>query len=150
MIVFERKVFRMVDNSGLKRKLAQIQRKITAALTARMEKYAAELVAEMKALVPVESGALRDSIGWTWGDKPKGSMGIVTVKGRDTEGFFITIYAGTRDKSLGDRDAFYARMQEFGTKNHKANPFFYPVWRSNRRRIRSGLTREIKKAVKSI
>lgn len=134
----------------MKQKLASIQPKIIAAVKPRMEVYAAQVVAQMKMLVPVESGALRDSIGWTWGDAPKGALSIAKVGGRQVEGLWITIYAGTRDKALGDRDAFYAHMQEFGTRHHKANPFFYPVWRSNRRRIRSGLTLEIKKAVKSI
>lgn len=116
-----------------------------------MEVYAAQIVGEMRMLVPVDTGALRNSIGWTWGNKvPKGAMAVGEIKGNQVEGLFITIYAGTRDKSLGAADAFYARFQEFGTKNMPANPFFYVTWRSNRTRVRSGLTRAVKKAVQTI
>lgn len=115
-----------------------------------MEAYAAQIVAEMKLLVPVETGALRDSIGWTWGDPPKGSLAVANVRGRSVSGVFITIYAGTRDKKLGDQDAFYARWQEFGTQNMPANPFFFVVWRANRRRVRGGINRAVRKALKSI
>lgn len=138
----------MVDTKRLKRKLEAAQQRVEVAVKAELEKYAAQIVAEMKMLVPVKSGALRDSIGWTWGDAPKGSLTLGTVKGR-AEGIYITIYAGTRDKSLGEGDAFYARFQEFGTKNQPANPFFFPVWRANRRRVRSGINRAIKKAAKA-
>jgi HK97 gp10 family phage protein len=60
----------------------------------------------------------------------------------------ITIYAGTRDKSLGSADAFYARFQEFGTVKMTANPFFYPAWRANRKRVKGAITRAVKRAVR--
>ena len=56
----------------------------------------------------------------------------------------------TRDKSLGDQDAFYARWVEFGTKNMPASPFFFVVWRLHRRRVRNGINRAARKAVKSL
>jgi len=39
-----------------------------------------------------------------------------------------------------------ARLQEFGTKNMPANPFFYPAWRANKTRVRGAITRAIRKA----
>lgn len=140
----------MVDSSKLKRKLRAVPQKVLDAVKGQMEAYAAQIVAEMKLLVPVETGALRDSIGWTWGDPPKGSLAVANVRGRSVSGVFITIYAGTRDKKLGDQDAFYARWQEFGTQNMPANPFFFVVWRANRRRVRGGINRAVRKALKSI
>lgn len=140
----------MVDSSRLKRKLRAVPQKVLDAVKGQMEAYAAQIVAEMKMLVPVKTGALRDSIGWTWGDPPKGSLAVANVRGRSIGGVFITIYAGTRDKKLGDQDAFYARWQEFGTQNMPANPFFFVVWRANRRRVRGGINRAVRKALKSI
>lgn len=139
----------MVDSTRLKRRLRAVPKKIIAALKAQMEIYATELVAEMRMLVPVDSGALRDSIGWTWGDAPKGSISLSNISSK-VDGVFITIYVGTRDKKLGDADAYYARWQEFGTKNMPANPFFYVTWRANRRRVRSGISRTVRKALKTI
>ena len=133
----------MVDDSGLRRKMAKLRPKVEAAVKPLMERYADQLVSQMKVLVPVDSGALRDSIRWTWGSAPDGSMTIATVAGRKVQGIFITIYAG-------GGEAFYARWQEFGTKNMPANPFFFVTWRGNRRRVRSGITRAVSKAIKEI
>lgn len=65
-----------------------------------MEEGAAEIVAEMKRLAPVQSGALRDSIGWTWGDVPAGSFTIADVRSGKNAGeqyatLRIRIYAGS-------------------------------------------------------
>lgn len=115
-----------------------------------MEVYAAQMVAEMRMLAPVlqqpdrrrTPGALRDSIGWTWGDAPRGATTVMRLKGRVPDGLYLTIYAGSAE-------AFYARWQEFGTQKMPANPFFFPVIRSNRRRVASGISRAVKKAVKA-
>lgn len=135
--------------------LDRLKRKLTVTIPARvrertraaMEKGANEIVAMAKNLVPVDTGALRDSIGWTWGDAPKGS----TVLAQSSEiggGERITIYAGTRDKTLGDRDAFYARWVEFGTQNMAPYPFFFPSYRALKRRVKGRIKREMRKAIR--
>lgn len=126
-----------------------IPQRIVAEVTKQLEKEAAKVVADMKRLVPVETGALRDSIGWTWGAAPKGSLTIGSVKGRDYGRLSITIYVGTRDKARGNADAFYARWQEFGTVKMPANPFFFPAWRSNKTRVNNNIRGAIKRAVKA-
>ena len=68
-----------------------------------------EIVAEMKRLAPVESGKLRDSINWTWGDVPAGSFTIADIRSGKNAGeqyatLRIKIYAGSRE-------AYYARWQ---------------------------------------
>jgi HK97 gp10 family phage protein len=114
-----------------------------------MEVIADGIVADMKRLAPKGlSLALVNSIGWTWGNAPRGSVSVGTVRGRQFSRMAITIYAGTRDKSLGSADAFYARFQEFGTVKMAANPFFYPSWRANKTRVKASLTRAVKRAVK--
>ena len=138
----------------LQKKLALIPRSVTEAVQAELERQAADMVAMMKRLVPVESGALRDSIGWTWGDAPAGSMviGTVNAKGKRSAvgasyaSMVITIYAGSSGKK---GDTFYARFQEFGTRKMVANPFFFVTYRAKRKSAKSALTRAMRKAIKN-
>lgn len=126
----------------------RIPKKAVENVRIAMEKSAIEIVEEMRARAPHESGALANSIRWTWGEAPAGSFTISTFNGRKFSSLRITIFAGTRDKSLGDQDAFYARFQEFGTINMSANPFFFPVWRARRKRVKGRVSRAISKAIR--
>lgn len=92
---------------------------------------------------PVIPGALRDSIAWTWGEAPKGTVALGSVQtGLNREGATkLTIYAG-------NREAFYARWVEFGTRKWAGNPFFFSTWRNNKRKVKGQLTRAIRKAIK--
>lgn len=129
--------------SGLKelrRKLSALPDAMRAEIRAAMEKGADEMVAMARRLCPVEGGALRDSIGWTWGAPPGGS--VVLAEGSDGVEK-ITIYAG-------DSKAFYARWVEFGTVTASAHPFFFPSWRSLRKRIKARTTRAVNASVKKV
>lgn len=109
---------------------------------AAMEDLANDIVEEMWSRAPHgATGVLGASIGWTWGEAPKGSLTIGTVGGREYGALRITIYAG-------GGDAFYARFQEFGTVKMPANPFFFPVWRARKRRVKGRISRAISKAIK--
>lgn len=135
--------------------LDSLRRKLTVTIPERvrrqtrlaMEKGAGEIVDMAKALAPVlsehdprrKAGALRDSIGWTWGDAPKGS--IVLARSAASDGERITIYAG-------NDEAFYARWVEFGTQKMPAIPFFFPSYRALRKRVKGRITREMKKAIR--
>lgn len=131
----------------LNRKLAALPKAFRDEIRAAMVKGAEEMVGMAKRLAPVDSGALRDSIGWTWGDAPAGAMTLAEGTAGDLK---ITIYAGTRDKSLGDRDAFYAAFVEFGTVKMPANPFFYPSWRTLKKRLISRNSRAVRAAAKKV
>lgn len=128
-----------------KRLTKDIPALVQAAARDAMEKGAEDVVAMMKRLAPVESGALRDSISWIWGDAPAGSFIIGTVGGREYKTMRITIYAG----GLADEDVFYARFLEFGTQKMRAHPFFYPAWRAKRRSVKNRISRTISKALKA-
>lgn len=125
------------------RRWGAIPDKVRQAARETLEQNAEEIVADMRRAAPVDDGDLRDSINWTWGDAPEGTLTVGTVGGSEYAALRITIYAG-------GGDAFYARFQEFGTVNMPANPFFYPVWRTRKRRVKSRLTRNINKAIKSL
>lgn len=151
----------------MNRKFAAIPKRVENAAKQAMEKGAEELVAMMKRLAPIDDGDLRDSIGWTWGAPPAGAAVIAESTG-DERGLKLIVYAG-------NRKAFYAAFVEFGTAAHnvatgggtvlgkssaatgggsmhpgsRAQPFFFPAYRSLRKRIQSRIRREMKKAIKS-
>ncbi len=116
----------------------ELERKLTKVFPAlveqrvreAMEKAADQVVAQMKARAPVYAGppeirsdkrhkgqpvipgALRDSIAWTWGDAPKGTVTLGAVQtGLQKEGTTkLTIYAG-------NKQAFYARWSNSARAN---------------------------------
>lgn len=116
--------------------------RVREAVRKEMERLANDITDDMYRLVPQLSGELASTIGWTWGDAPKGSLTIVKVGGKEYGGMQITIFAG-------NKDAFYARFQEFGTVNMAANPFFYPVWRVWKPKIKRRINAAIRKALRA-
>ena len=131
-----------------------------------LEQGAQELVELIRALAPVDDGFLLASIGWTWGDPPKGAIALDEVSSAEDPSMRIVVYAGSEL-------AFYARWVEFGTQPHAlsrnasvergkrqdqggwhpgaaAHPFFWPAYRTLRRRIKSRITRKINQAIRSL
>lgn len=157
--------------TNLQRKLAALPDAARESIAKAMEASANRIVNQAQGLVPIgDSMQLYDSIGWTWGDAPKGSMTLGTVRGRSGRaGLRITIYAG-------DDKAYYARWVEFGTAPHNAargggtvsgrkaaggvghpgssaQPFFYVSYRAQRsaakRRINSAITSSAKRVARA-
>lgn len=143
--------------TSLQRKLRALPKAAEDALRPVMEEIATRVVQLAKSLVPTKSGRLKKSIGWTWGEPPAGSIVLGQVKAKERGYLAITIFAG------GDA-AFYARWVEFGTSPHinegkfagtkhpgtRAQPFFYPSWRANRRSAKSKITRAITKSARQV
>ena len=135
----------------MNRRWGAIPAKVRAAARDALEDVATDLVNQMRAVAPRQTGELAASINWTWGDAPGGAMVIGTVAGRDYATMRITIYAGGPGAEVYNSrgQAFdLARIMEFGTKTRAANPFFYPVWRTRRRGAKSKITRAISKAIR--
>lgn len=158
----------MADDGGLanfQRRMKAIPQAVRDAVRPAMEKSAEEICDVARSLCPVDDGALRASIGWTWGAPPEGSIALGAVS--DGAALSITIYAG-------NDEAFYARWVEFGTAPHAvgkgsdrsvknaskrrqsgaqhpgavAQPFFYPAFRLTKKRTINRIKRAIGKAVK--
>lgn len=109
---------------------------------AAMEESATDIVEEMWSRAPQgATGRAGASIGWTWGDAPAGSFTIGSVGGNEYASLKITIYAA-------GGDAFYAKFHEFGTVKMAARPFFFPVWRARRKKVKGRISRAISKAIK--
>jgi HK97 gp10 family phage protein len=136
----------LIGRAALNRKLALLPGAFKTVATDILSKAADDIVATMKNFVPVDQGDLRDSIGWTFGDTPKGATAFAKTRPiKSAGGMRITIYAGN-DK------AFYARFVEFGVLKIgvSAQPFFYPAWRIHKKRLRSRLTRGFNAEAKRI
>lgn len=112
---------------------------ITKALTASAE----ETTDLMKRFAPKQSGRLAASIGYGYGEAPKGSLTTAgnARSAKAETGLSVTMFAG-------GGEAFYARFQEFGTTNMSANPFFFPGFRFGKKRAKARLGRAIRNGAK--
>ena len=154
----------------LDRKLRRLPQVALNEIRTAMEAAAEQIVALARSLAPHgETGDLQDSIGWTWGAPPRGSLTLGKIArsalGKDLT---ITIYAGN-DK------AFYARWVEFGTAAHTikarnfpalgprgrygyevdhpgatAQPFFYPAFRANRKEVKRKIGAATRRAARKV
>lgn len=141
----------------LRKKLKRFPAVVEAEIKTAMETSANEIVALAKSLAPTDSGDLRNSIAWTYGDAPQGAIVLGKVKASNSGNLKITVYAG-------GPDAYYARFIEFGTAPHlnggrfagtsnpgtAAQPFFYSAYRANRKRAKGRITRAVNKAAKKV
>ncbi|WP_292131171.1 HK97-gp10 family putative phage morphogenesis protein [Mesorhizobium sp.] len=126
----------------MNKKLRAMPAAVRVAGRAAMEKGAEEIVGMAKRLCPVDDGDLRDSIGWTWSDAPNGSLvlaqSVPTIAGNER----IVIYAG-------NNRAFYATFVEFGTVKMAKRSFFFPAYRSLKKRTLDRIKRSTRAALKN-
>lgn len=137
----------------LKAKLIKLKEQTAEQIRPAMAQAAQSVVDMMQRQVPVDSGDLRESIGWTFGDKPKYAQ---AVSRQSVGGLTVTIFAG-------NTKVRYAHLVEFGTAPHaqggmfegtehpgtNAQPFFYPSWRASRKAVKAALRKAIKEAVRN-
>ena len=138
----------------LRRKLNSIPPRVAAAMSRALVQNAEELVGKMKNAAPYDSGDLIDSIQWQFTSASNGET-RGSVKG--AEGLSVTI-------SAGGGLAYYATWVEFGTPPHinggkfagtqhpgtENQPFFWPIYRLNMRRIKGRLSRAQNQAIKEV
>lgn len=131
----------------LRARLAKIPDIAREAAAAAMEEGAQEIVDAMKMAAPIESGDLRASIGWTWGEVPAGSFMIDEIRSGKNAG---DQYATLRIKIYaGNREAFYARFQEFGTRSQPAQPFFFVTYKRLKAKFRRRIRSRIRAAIQA-
>lgn len=100
---------------------------------------AADIVATQKSLAPVRTGTLRNSIHAT----------------PEVENLRVLIEAGGERTTKAVRNGVdasydYALGVEFGTKDTKAEAFFYPGYRANKKKVKSRAVRAVNKAAKKV
>lgn len=144
----------ILGRARLERRLNAIPKAIKERVKKDMEQIAQEIVDKMKAIVPVKTGALRDSIGWTWGRPPKGSTAFAQAKSELGSEMTLTIFAGNQLTMVRSKKGRRPYLQkawiiEFGTTKKPAHPFFRPVWKLQRKKIKTRLRASIRRAVKA-
>lgn len=144
----------------LKRKLRAMPQIARAEIHEALQQSAAEMTATARNFAPVDSGALRNSIGYTFGEYKAENANVRGVGGGgklNDKDLTVTIHAG-------DARAFYAAFVEFGTAAHtnkgkfagshnpgaSARPFFFPAYRLVKRRVKSRISRATSKAAKKV
>lgn len=120
-------------------KLSKLRSETAPAMTKAMGEAADLIVATQRRLAPVDTGALRDSIQWKFGDPPADAR--LGGGGRSVNETRVSITAG-------DARAYYAAFVEHGTQSHPAQPFFYPGYRAEQKHARAIIQRGVKSAVK--
>lgn len=130
----------------LKRKLDSMPPELAKAISGALQKNASEMAAESKRIAQGFrfTGQLVESIGWQWTPvRNQDEATRASVKGQYQ--LSADVFAGRKGGA-----GFHAGFQEFGTVNHPAQPFFFPVYRMNARRYKSRISRELNKAIKAM
>ncbi|GGA81206.1 hypothetical protein GCM10011491_05630 [Brucella endophytica] len=146
----------MADDGGLQRltnRLSAIPGRVKEAAVKAVVRQAELMAKQMKKKVPVDSGALRDSIVVT---PPNSNTPPYSQPGGE-----MVIPETTAAITAGNKDVRYAHLVEYGTKERTvkttgepsgigpAQPFFWPTFRERRpkaeRAIKSAITRAVKK-----
>lgn len=142
---------KIIGQRRLARKLNKLPIVARTLIRRAIEISAEEMVALMKSLVPVSpgGGTLRDSIGWTFGKPPAGSITVTELVSIDKT-LTATLFAGSALDRSERKGAFYARWQEHGTIAFPASPYFFVSYRALRARTRRRISRSINKAAKVV
>lgn len=158
----------------LNAKLRRIPDAMREELRAAIAAGAADIVTAQKRLAPVKSGKLRDSIQFVFGDQEQVKYASLKfgAAGRQKGDPYLTAIISAGNSAMRN-----AHNVEFGAPAHKikpkkprgrlviegrvlppgyavdhpgapAQPFFYPAFRANKRRVKSRITRAITKAAK--
>lgn len=148
---------RFTNRARLLAKMAKLPAEVRSAVKQAIAQSADELTDTMKRLAPKDTGKLRDSITQTWGGGKVAHASLSGGAGATGDpDLTVTITAG----NSGVR---YAHLVEFGTAPHinggkyagtkhpgaKAQPFFFPAYRAQKRRIKGRITRAITKAARA-
>lgn len=131
------------NDGGLGNVLAAMDRVKAEARAAVMEsltKGATHIAVTARTFAPVDSGDLRDSIEVTppgASTPPYSQPGGSRVAGENE----VIITAG-------NEDVRYAHLQEYGTANAEAQPFFWPAYRLNAAKIKRNAAALFKRRLK--
>lgn len=134
---------RILNLARLEQKLRALPDSVKAPIRAELQRAAEDIVSMAKSLVPVDSGDLRDSIGWTFGKAPRGAMVLAQAEARLGGELTATVFAG-------NNKAFYARWVEFGTQKMVAQPYFFVSYRANRNRAKSRIRKAVRDSARRV
>lgn len=124
----------------LSRRLNAIPRAVKQAVAPALITAGRDLSVTMRLLAPVDSGDLRDSIH-------------VTAPGETTPAYSQPGGSQTARENqvlvtVGNDDVRYPHLVEYGTAEAPAQPFFWPAYRFQKKKLSNRIKRAIRKAVK--
>lgn len=123
-----------------KRRLDAIPGAVKDAVKPSLEKSGTELVAKMQRAVPVDTGALRDSLTMTPG-------GQATPAYSQPGGAQI-VPENAVVVTAGNTAVRYAHLVEYGTTKAAAKPYFWPSFRALKDKIKRRTKTAIRDAVR--
>jgi HK97 gp10 family phage protein len=117
----------------------EVPKKVRAELEMAMIEGADRIVAGARLRVPVESGAVRDSIRRT----------DVRESKRGQDRLYVAITAGDQSTLTDEKGIRFqiARLLEFGTVAMPAQPFLLPAYRVNRKSAQRRMQRAMRDAL---
>lgn len=134
--------------------------RVEADIRRSIERIARQIVGQMERINPLPGDI---KIGWTWGRPPRGAV-VLARSGppRPGQRLQATIYATATTSRFPAGAGFpiVARWFESGTVPRYqrrsgrytgrivAQPYFFPVFRAERRRARSAITRAVRRAIR--
>lgn len=116
--------------------------KVAAAAKDAAHKGGEDVASAMRYLAPrdehdlIQSIRVEDATTRQTSKGERGFIGVVVKAGNEST--VVTNERGVRFQN--------AKLQETGTKNMPASPYFNPAWRANRTRVRAAITRSVRKA----
>ncbi|WP_313193699.1 HK97-gp10 family putative phage morphogenesis protein [Shinella zoogloeoides] len=128
------------QTNRLKKRLAAIPRAVKEAVVPALMKSGEELADRMKALAPEDTGALKDSIAVT---PPGGTTPPYSTPGGSTVAAENQVLV-----TAGNTDVRYAHLQEYGSVEAPASPFFWPAYRLTKKRAANRIKRAMRKAIR--
>lgn len=138
-----RKKQRVVGASRLKRKLKRMPEEITVELRGVIRQQSEEILADMKARVPVSGGAtLLDFRG-----RRRKHLRDALEARRAKDGLSVRI--GLIGKKKNEVH-FYARFLEFGTRSMRKRPFLFATWRAARPEFSHKMRKATTKALRTV
>lgn len=129
-----------LGEADLTRKLLQAHERAEAAMQQRLEALAADMVQHAQGIAPQDTGGLRDSIRYE-PDQTEEAPGVEILAGGTPE---------TERPSRSGHVFDVAVLQEFGTADMPASPFFQPTIDAFRSRIEREAGEEAAAAVVQI
>lgn len=126
-------------------KMASISRGVVATVHAAVHDNAEDLAERIRERVPVNTGALRDSIAVTQaGDETPAYEHLSGAEGETR-----TVADGCAIVTVGNEEVHYAGLVEFGSVHNEPQPFFMPAVREMAEEVQKGYEQAVQAALEA-
>ncbi len=121
-------------------RLERLKKVVADEIIAAQAANASDMAALARAWVPVDHGPLKESTKVEKYERKTGYARHRVVSG----------VSGNAPASGGGRKPYYARWVEFGSVFRRATPYFYPAYRTLRRKFRNRLSAAFRRGRKKV